>query len=113
MATAVANPDSVRKGQTGTVFRCTIKDDADDTAVDVSNASTKEIKAKKPDGTIITKSASHTNSGTDGKIEFEDTAGDFTDTAGDWRYWGYVELPGGFTGDSTTLYYEVVEVGSG
>lgn len=107
-----ADPSTVREGQQGTVFRATIKDDADEQAVDVSNASTMEIKARKPDGTVVTKSASHTSDGSDGQIEFEDSQGEFTDATGWWRYWGYVELPGGWSGDSTTLTYQVEAVGS-
>lgn len=108
----VATPDTVRQGQSGTVFRATIKDDADDSVVDVSGATTKEIKAQKPDGTILTKTASFTTDGTDGDIEFSDDSAEFTDTVGQWRYWGYVELAGGWSGDSTTLIYEVESVGS-
>lgn len=116
--TTLANPCTVREGQEGTVFRATIKDDADDSAVDVSNASTLEMKFRKPDGTIVTKTAQFSTAsdaagdGTDGKVEFQDDAGEATDATGYWRYWAYAVLPGGFDGDSTTLTYEVEAVGS-
>lgn len=110
--TAAANPDTVREGQTGTVFRVTIKDDADDSVVDVSNNDAIEIKAKKPDGTTIAKAASFTSDGTDGQIEYQDDAGDFTDQTGSWTFWGRADLTGGGDFPSTALSYIVEAEGS-
>lgn len=107
-----ANPQTVRKDQLGTVFQATIKDDADDTVVDVSGATTLEIKAKKPDGTILTKTATMTGDGTDGKIEFSDDSGELVDTTGTWRYWGRVVFSDGSSFPSTTLRYRVEEEGT-
>lgn len=118
MATEVANPGEVRVGQTGTVFRLQITDDATGNPVDVSNANTIEVRFKAPDGTTLEKTAQfstdsdHAGDGTDGWIEWKDDQGEAADQAGDWYYWGYAELPGGFTGDSTPLYYKAKEPGS-
>lgn len=111
MSTA-ATPDTVRKDQQGTVFRATIKDDADDSVVDVSGATTLEIKAKKPDGTILTKTATTTTDGTDGDIEFSDDSGELVDTVGDWTYWGRVVFSDGSSFPSTALHYSVEAEGS-
>lgn len=108
--TATATPDTVRNGQTGTVFRATIKDENGD-PVDVSGAATKKIKARAPSGNVKEYAASFTTDGTDGQIEAEDTNADFVDENGYWTYWGYVDL-GAWDGDSTPLTYEVKEPGT-
>ena len=71
-------------GDIGTVFRTTIKDQ-DGTAVDVSSASTLQIIFKKPDGTILTKTAVFTTDGVNGNIEYPTISGDL-DTAGSWTW---------------------------
>lgn len=104
--TTAANPSTVRLDQTGTIFRVTIKDDADDSVVDVSTATTKEIKARKPNGTIVTKTAAFTTDGTNGQIEFDDASGELTDALGVWTFWGRVVLAGD-SFPSTPLRYTV------
>ncbi len=47
-------------------------------AIDISTASTKEIYLARPDGTVLTKTATFTTDGTDGKIQFATASGDFT-----------------------------------
>ncbi len=66
----------------GTVIEVTLTEDG--TAVNVSSATTQEIKIKSPKGTVKTKPTSFTTNGIDGKIEFISVANDF-DEDGVWR----------------------------
>ena len=52
----------------GTQFLLTIMDGS--AAVDISSASTKQIIIKKPSGTKMTKSATFSSDGSDGKIYY-------------------------------------------
>lgn len=74
----------------GTIFTATIKDE-NDTIVDVSGATTKQLIFKKPDDTILTRTASFVNTGTDGKIKYVAVAGDL-DMHGSWFLQAYVDL---------------------
>lgn len=80
-----ANPINVGDVVT---FRVTVTDQ-DGSAVDVSGASTKQIKLRKPSGTVLTKTASFTTDGSDGKIEYQ-TANTDLDVAGVWGIQAYV-----------------------
>jgi hypothetical protein len=84
----------IQKGDIGAAFILTIKDQ-DGAVVDVSGATTKQIKFLKPDGlTVLTKSAVFETDGTDGKIKYV-TVSDDLDVAGYWARQGYVVMPGG------------------
>lgn len=72
-----------RVGDIGTVFQATIKDETG-AVVNVSGASSKVIKFKKSDGSTVSKTASYTTDGTDGKIEYTIQSGDLN-MAGDWQ----------------------------
>ena len=72
------------------ILRATIKDQ-DGAVVDVSAATTMEIKLKKPSGTTSTKTAVHTTDGIDGRIEYQVVAGEF-DEIGEWQRQGRVVL---------------------
>lgn len=96
----------VHKNDIGTIFRATVKDQ-DDTAVDISGASSKQILFRKYDGTTLTKSASFTTSGTDGKIQWTAIAGDL-DTVGDMTWQVKVVLSSG-TWYSSLLVFKVVD----
>lgn len=78
-----------RVGDYGTAIELTIQRGS--SAVDVSGASTIQIKFRNPRKTITTKTASLSNDGTDGKIRYvlED---DVLDVAGGWEVWGYVVM---------------------
>lgn len=76
----------------GTLFKLTLTDDS--VAVDISGATTKQIKLKKPDGTVLTKTAIFTTDGTDGKM-FYQTIADDIDVTGEWQIQGYVVLATG------------------
>ena len=73
----------------GTVFKVMIVDDATDAAMDVSAATTKQIKFGKPSGTTVVQTASFTTDGTDGYIEYKTVANDL-DLHGSWQIQGFV-----------------------
>lgn len=95
--------DTIRKGDIGTVIRCTVKEAG--SALDLSGATTKQIKIQKPDGTILTKTAAFTTDGTDGQIQYTTISGD-ADLIG--RYEIQVVITGlsGWSGASTTWSFE-------
>jgi hypothetical protein len=71
--------------------------------LDISAATTKEIKFLKPDSTLVTKSASFVTNGTDGYIQYVATSG-FLDVAGWWRMSAYIIQSGtAFSTDYTTF----------
>ena len=82
----------VRSGDEGTIFRTTIVDNG--TAVDVSTASTKEIKFLDPKGVKVVKTAAFTTDGSDGKIEYITLTNDIVQV-GVWSIEGYVETSAG------------------
>jgi len=81
----------VRVGDIGVTFKVTIEDCG--TVVDVSAASTKQILLYKPDGTVLTKTASFYTDGTDGIIKYSTISGDLN-IAGFWRIEAYVVIGG-------------------
>lgn len=85
--------NEVHNSDIGTIFRLTIKDQ-DDSAVDVSAATTKQIIFKKADGTESTEDASFTSDGTDGQIEYAATSGDLN-VNGVWLIQAKVVLAAG------------------
>jgi len=89
-------PLEVHLNDIGTIFEITLVDQAG-AAIDVSSATvTKNIIFRKSDDaqTVITKIASFTTDGTDGKIEYQAITGDL-DTLGVWHIQGYVVLSSG------------------
>ena len=58
--------------------------------VDISTATTMQIKLQKPNGTVVTKTGVFSTDGTDGKMRYVTISGDL-DEAGFWRIQGYVE----------------------
>jgi hypothetical protein len=68
-----------------------------DTPDDISDATVKTFRFKKPDGTIVDVTAAFSNApGTDGKLKVVTAAGGFLlNQAGPWRVRGYVERPSG------------------
>ena len=82
----------IRKGDIGTVFQVTIKNVSG--AVDISSATTKQIKFRNPSGTVTTKSADFVSDGTDGKLKYTTVSGDLSAT-GRWKIQSYVELTSG------------------
>lgn len=76
----------------GTRFLATIKDC--DEVVNVSGAPYLNFTFKKPDDSLITRSASIYTNGTDGKIYYDTVAGDL-DQAGLYKLQGQVALASG------------------
>ena len=83
---------SIRQGDYGTKFEVTINDE--NGVVDVSAATTKNIIFEKPSGILVTQTASFTNSGTDGKIEYTTISGDLNE-AGTWKIQAQIETGSG------------------
>ena len=82
----------IHKDDVGTKLLVTVTDGG--TAVDVSSASSLSIYIKKPDGTILTRTATKNTDGTDGKMYYVTVAGDL-DAAGQYKLQGKVVLSGG------------------
>lgn len=78
--------NQIQNGCVGIVFSITFE--ANGSAIDISNAQSKSIIFKKPDGTKIEKSASFYTDGTDGIITYTSASGDI-DQNGVWRMQGY------------------------
>lgn len=85
-------PD-IRVGNIGTIFRFTVQDQ-DGTAVDLSSATTLEIRFKKPDRSVITRTAVFTTDGTNGQIQYTTVSGDL-DIDGSWKRQAHVIIPAG------------------
>lgn len=83
----------IHKGDVGTVFRATIRDESGE-IVNLSGATTIELEFRKPNGVILVKTASFATDGTDGKIQYISQIDDL-DRVGRWTVQGYVEALGG------------------
>lgn len=82
--------DQIQKNNVGTRFQATITEDG--TAVDISSATTKELRFKKPDGSAtLVKSATFLTDGSDGIIYYDSQSGDL-DVIGGWKFQGYAVL---------------------
>ena len=82
----------IKVGDIGTVFRVTLNDA--NGVLDISGATVKELKFKRPDNSTLVKTASFTTDGTDGKLQYASIAGDLS-IAGDWKMEAFVTLPSG------------------
>jgi hypothetical protein len=97
----------LRKNASGIIIRVQIVESGTDMPVDVSLAATKQIRFTKPDGTTVTKTATFTTNGVDGKIEYAVEVA-FLDQSGFWTYEGFIAFAAGFSGPtSETEYFEV------
>lgn len=74
----------IHVGDTGTVFRVTIYDQ-DNVVRDISTYTTKQLIFRKPDGTILTKTADFYTDGTDGIIQWTTTSASDLDLDGTWK----------------------------
>ncbi len=84
----------IHLGNIGTVFRFEILNQ-DDVIVDLSSASTIEIRFRKPDRlTVLVRTASLVTDGTDGQIQYVTVAGDL-DVPGPWTRQARVVIPAG------------------
>lgn len=85
--------EEIRLGDVGTTFRGTIYDESD-AVLDISSATTKQLLFKKPDGTVVPKTASFFTDGTDGKLQYTSVSGDIN-AIGRWQLEPYVITPQG------------------
>lgn len=98
-------PDGeIRKGDIGTVFIVTVNNAS--AVLDISLASDMDILFQKPSGNI-TRTASFTTDGTDGKMQYATIADDL-DVAGSWKIQGRVTLPSG-TWSTTVSTFRVYD----
>jgi hypothetical protein len=96
--------NDIQKDAIGVVVELTVQQKG--TVVDISSASaTKQIIFKKPDASTITKNATFTTSGSDGKLQYITIAGDL-DQVGDWQAQAYV-IMSGFTGKTSPITFTV------
>jgi hypothetical protein len=102
MATCV---QEIHLGDIGTVFEITLKDC--DTPVNVSTATTKQIIFQKPDKTNLTKTATFSTDGSDGKIRYVTVASDLS-VKGTWKIQAKVVMPSG-TWSSNIETFKVYE----
>lgn len=81
----------------GTVFRVTVYDTTStggSIIADISDAITLTISFRRPDGSTFDRSASFTDDGTDGQIEYATVNGDLN-KAGTWGLQAYIVTPSG------------------
>jgi hypothetical protein len=84
--------DEIHVGDVGTQFLITMHDG--ETVIDVSSAATKELRFKKPNGSVIVKNASFVLTGADGRIQYFTLPGDL-DLDGYWKVQAHVVMPTG------------------
>ena len=82
-------PAPVQEDQQGLIVRMTIQQGG--TAVDVSDATTKQLIFRGPNETATTVTAAFSSDGSDGKIQYATTTSDSVlDNAGRWEVQGKV-----------------------
>jgi len=77
----------------GTVFRSEVLNQ-DDAIIDLSAATTLEMRFRKPDRSFFVRTAVYTTDGTDGQIQYASVASDL-DAAGTWHRQSRVIIPAG------------------
>ena len=93
--------NEIHQNDVGTQFLVTVKDGS--SAVNISSATTKQLIIKKPSGTKLTKTATYSTDGADGKIYYNTVADDL-DEAGTYKLQGKVVISDGtFYTDITTF----------
>ncbi len=85
----------------GTIIQVIVEEE--NSVVDISTATTKEILLHKPDGSMVTKTASFTTDGTDGAIKYATLTGDLN-LAGKWQVEGHIVMP------TRSFYTDVVDI---
>ena len=84
--------DEIHIGDVGTVFEATVFEGG--VAIDISAATTKNFILRTPTGTIVTKTASFSTNGSDGKLKYTVVANDLSEI-GTWVFEVYLEMPTG------------------
>jgi hypothetical protein len=95
----------INEGDIGTVIELVVHD-SDDAVVDISGASTKQIKITNPSGTTSTKDGSFSTDGTDGKLRYTTVSGDLNQE-GLWKARAYLVFAGGWAGHSSIASFLV------
>ena len=99
----------IHVGDVGTRFRVTIKDIDPDTGievvVDISLATTKEVRFRAPSGARKDCPATFLTDGTDGILEYHTVQGDM-DEAGRWSYQAFLDLVA-WQGHSALDFFQV------
>lgn len=81
----------VRLNDIGTAFTATIRDESG-VVVNIAGG-TFQMRFRKPDATVVDKTATLVTDGSDGKIQYVSISGDI-DQSGEWRVQGVVTLSG-------------------
>jgi hypothetical protein len=80
--------NEIHENDIGTVFEVTLKDGA--TVIDISGATEKKIKFRKPDKTTFEKDMDFVTDGTNGQLKYETEDGDMSQP-GNWAMQVYIE----------------------
>ncbi len=98
----------LQKDAVGAVIEVTILEDT--AALDVSTVTVKQLVFRKPGGTVVTKTASFSSDGTDGKLKYVTESGFLDEKSGgqNWKVQAAVTFPGsGFSGRSEVVEFQV------
>lgn len=82
----------IHVGDVGTVLERTVTDNG--VVVNISSATVRQFKLRKPSGAVLTKTAMFSSDGSDGKLRYTTIADDI-DQAGQWSLQVYLEMPTG------------------
>lgn len=108
--------DSLQAGAVGAVIRVTCVEpqtSAEKAAgaarvpIDISATTVKQLIFRKPDGTVVTKTAEFTTNGEDGALEWETAAGD-VEPWGTYYVQPKIAIPG-FSGRGQRVPFEVLK----
>lgn len=83
----------IHAGDIGTAFRATIRDESGNIK-DLSSASLLQLIFRKPDSTLLTKTATLYTNGVDGIIQWSTTSASDLDLVGPWKIQGKVVISG-------------------
>lgn len=100
----MASPQ-LRVGDVGTTIRLTIKEAG--SPLDISTATVKTFKLRKPSGVVVALPASFTGTGSDGKLEYVTATADI-DASGPWMGQAYIEM-GALKFHTTPFSFQVGE----
>ncbi len=81
----------IRVGDTGTVFLLSIVDEVED-VINISSATTLNVRFGKPDETSIDRAGEFVNGGADGLMKYTAITGDL-DMSGKWRIQAHIITP--------------------
>ncbi len=100
---------SIQEGDIGVDFVVTFIKASDGTPLDVSSATTMQIKLRPDEGTTKTKTATHVTDGSDGQVHYVSIDGDLVPGGVNWEIQPFVEGPT-FIGHGHKSKFHVEEV---